>query len=162
CHRLDTDTSGLVLAARTKESFEVLTRALKEGRLDKRYLLVCEARDLPETGSIEIPLAPHPNDRRRGYPCIHPPAIARYGPPPPTTSYRKLREQGGWVLVEARAPKAARHQIRAHFAAIGHPLAGDALYGGAAVAGLGRHALHAHYIAWAGDPRVPALVVRSP
>jgi 23S rRNA pseudouridine1911/1915/1917 synthase len=73
-----------------------------------------------------------------------------------------MRQVGLWQLVEARAPKAMRHQIRAHFAAIGHPLAGDALYGGPAVPGLSRHALHAHYIAWPGDGAVPAFTVRSP
>lgn len=161
-HRLDTDTSGLVVAARTAEAFEVLKTALKEGRLDKRYLLVCDAHDLPETGTIEVPLAPHPKDRRRVYPCVHPRDIARYAPRPATTTYAKLRQTDRWALVEARAPKAARHQLRAHFAAIGHPLAGDALYGGPEVAGLTRHALHAHHVGWSGDARVPAFTVRSP
>jgi 23S rRNA pseudouridine1911/1915/1917 synthase len=162
CHRLDTETSGLVLAARTKEAFEVLTRALKDGRLDKRYLLVCEALDLPETGSIEIPLAPHPKDRRRVYACVHPRDVARYEPRPASTSYTTLRVVGDLALVEARAPKALRHQIRAHFAAIDHPLVGDTLYGGRAIPGLDRQALHAHRIAWGGDAKVPAFSAMSP
>ncbi len=169
-HRLDNETSGLVVAARTQGAFEALRDALREGRLDKRYLLVCEAKDLPETGTIEIPLAPHPKDRRRVYPCVHPRDVVRYAPRPATTTYRVVKtsaaEEGGagprWALVEARAAKAARHQIRAHFAAIGHPLAGDALYGGPAVPGLTRHALHAHYVAWGGEARAPAFCVQSP
>jgi 23S rRNA pseudouridine1911/1915/1917 synthase len=161
-HRLDTETSGLVLAARTAGAFEVLSRALKEGKLDKRYLLVCDALDLPESGTIDIPLAPHPKDRRRVYPCVHPRDVDRYAPRPATTSYKMLAEHGRWALVEARAPKASRHQIRAHFAAMEHPLAGDTLYGGAAVEGLSRHALHAHQITWGGDARVPAFCVTSP
>jgi 23S rRNA pseudouridine1911/1915/1917 synthase len=166
CHRLDTGTSGLVLAARTKQAFETLTHALKEGRLDKRYLVICEAKDLPETGTIDIPLAPHPKDRRRVYPCVHPRDVARYAPRPATTTYTKLSEHGRWALVEVKAPKAARHQIRAHFAAIEHPLAGDVLYGGPEVPELvsgeqGRHALHAHHITWKGDADVPAFTVES-
>jgi 23S rRNA pseudouridine1911/1915/1917 synthase len=168
CHRLDTGTSGLVLAARTTEAFEVLSRALKEGRLDKRYLVICAALDLPESGTIEIPLAPHPKDRRRVYACVHPRDVARLGPRPASTSYQKLREQGPWALVEVKAPKAARHQIRAHFAAIEHPLAGDALYGGPPLPGHvegteegARHALHAHRIVWKGDGAVPAFTVES-
>jgi 23S rRNA pseudouridine1911/1915/1917 synthase len=161
-HRLDTETSGIVVAARTKPAFEALSRALKEGRLDKRYLLVCSAEGLPERGSIEIPLAPHPKDRRRVYACIHPRDVERYSPRPATTSYEIVRAKDGIALVEARAPKAARHQIRAHFAAIGHPLAGDTLYGGAAIEGLTRHALHAHHVAWGGDKDVPAFTVESP
>lgn len=162
CHRLDTETSGLLLAARTEEAFGVLSAALKEGRLDKRYLLVCEGKDLPEVGSIEIPLAPHPKDRRRVYPCVHPRDVARYSPRAASTSYQVIRTVGDWALVEARAPKALRHQIRAHFAAIGHPLAGDTLYGGREVTGLGRHALHAQRIMWGGDAKVPAFTVVSP
>ncbi len=176
CHRLDTGTSGLVLAARTLTAFATLTGALKDGRLDKRYLVICAAADLPESGTIEIPLAPHPKDRRRVYACIHPRDVARLGPRPASTSYQKLREHGPWALVEVKAPKAARHQIRAHFAAIEHPLAGDALYGGpplparadAAPGDDGgapdgaRHALHAHRIVWKGDATVPAFEVVSP
>lgn len=166
CHRLDTGTSGIVLAARTKAAFETLTHALKEGRLDKRYLVICAAKDLPESGTIEIPLAPHPKDRRRVYPCVHPRDVARYAPRPAVTSYIKLKEHGDLALVEVKAPKAARHQIRAHFAAIDHPLAGDTLYGGSPLPGQpvenSRHALHAHHLTWKGDAEVPAFTVESP
>jgi len=163
CHRLDTGTSGLVLAARTPAAFGTLTKALKEGRLDKRYLVICAAADLPEAGTIDIPLAPHPKDRRRVYACVHPRDVARYAPRPASTAYQKLREQGGFALAEVRAPKAARHQIRAHFAAIGHPLLGDALYGGPEAAlSQGRHALHAYWIAWQGDATVPSFTAESP
>ncbi len=158
CHRLDTGTSGIVLAARTAHGVQTLTRALKEGRLDKRYLVICAALDLPESGAIDIPLAPHPKDRRRVYACVHPRDVARYAARPASTEYTRLREHGAWALVEAKAPKAARHQIRAHFAAIEHPLAGDELYGGPPLAApaegaapeaapdAARHALHAHRI----------------
>jgi 23S rRNA pseudouridine1911/1915/1917 synthase len=163
CHRLDTGTSGLVLAARTKEAFEAITGGLREGRVDKRYLLICAAADLPESGTIDVPLAPHPKDRRRVLACVHPRDVARLAPRPASTSYERLREHGPWALVEARAPKAARHQIRAHFAAIDHPLAGDVLYGGEPVPALaGRQALHAHRIVWKGDAAVPAFTVESP
>lgn len=161
-HRLDTETSGLLLVARTAAAFDTLSRALKEGRLDKRYHLLCQGGDLPESGAVEIPLAPHPKDRRRVYPCIHPRDVARYSPRPATTEYTRKRACGDLWLVEARAARASRHQIRAHFAAIGHPLAGDALYGGPAVPGLARHALHAASIVWTGDAVVPAFHVISP
>jgi 23S rRNA pseudouridine1911/1915/1917 synthase len=152
-----------VLAARTPAAFVTLTTALKEGRLDKRYLVVCAAADLPEAGTIDIPLAPHPKDRRRVYPCVHPRDVVRYAPRPASTVYQKLREHGDVALVEVRAPKAARHQIRAHFAAIGHPLLGDALYGGPEAAlSPGRHALHAYRIAWQGDAAVPSFTAESP
>ncbi len=162
CHRLDTDTSGLVLAARDPQTFQTLTTALRDGRLDKRYLLLCAAADLPDKGTIDIPLAPHPKDRKRVLACSHPRDVARNAPRPASTSFEKKSVHGELALVEARAPRALRHQIRAHFAAIEHPLVGDQLYGGPQVPGLARHALHAHRIAWGGDANVPAFVVTSP
>lgn len=168
CHRLDTGTSGLVLAARTQDAFTALRAAIAEGRLDKRYQLLCASDDLPDAGTIEIPLAPHPKDQRRVYPCIHPRDVARYSPRPASTSYRVLERKGLYALVEARATKASRHQIRAHFAAIGHPLAGDVLYGGEAVlassdpASHPRHALHASAITYGGCAKVPAFAAVSP
>jgi 23S rRNA pseudouridine1911/1915/1917 synthase len=162
CHRLDTDTSGLVLAARTPEAFRKLTEALRAGRLDKRYLALVVAEGMPATGTIEIPLASHPKDRRRVLACTHPRDVARLDPRPASTRFEVAREQGGIALVEVRAPRALRHQIRAHLAAFGHPLLGDALYGGEPRPGLTRHALHAHYIAWPGDAELPAFAIRSP
>lgn len=162
CHRLDTDTSGLVLAARSPEAFATLTEGLREGRLDKRYWLIVSADGLPEAGTIDVPLAPHPKDRRRVLACTHPRDVARYAPRPASTSWSRVREAGNLALVEARAPRALRHQIRAHFAAIGHPLVGDSLYGGDVGLGLTRHALHAFRIAWPGDAIVPAFTTTSP
>jgi 23S rRNA pseudouridine1911/1915/1917 synthase len=161
-HRLDTETSGAVVVARTAAAFEALKTALKEGRLEKSYLLVCAELGLPDQGTIEFPIANHPKDQRRVYPCIHPRDVMRYEPRPASTAYRVLRRAGMWALVEAKVDKALRHQIRAHFAAIGHPLAGDELYGGPVIRALGRHALHASRVAFAGDGVVGAFDVEVP
>ncbi|WP_394833243.1 RluA family pseudouridine synthase [Pendulispora rubella] len=160
-HRLDTDTSGLVLAARSQEAFDVLRTALKEDRIDKRYLLLCASADLPDEGSIEFPIANHPKDQRRVYPCIHPRDVMRYAPRPASTSYRVIQRGTPWALVEVTVSRALRHQIRVHFAAIEHPLAGDVLYGGAEIRSLGRHALHASLISFAGGPGVAEFNVTS-
>jgi 23S rRNA pseudouridine1911/1915/1917 synthase len=161
-HRLDTETSGAVVVARTEEAFETLKAALKEGRLDKRYLLVCVAEGLPEEGTIEFPLASHPKDQRRVHACVHPRDVTRLEPRPACTRYRVLQRSGMWALVEARVGKALRHQIRAHLAAIGHPLAGDELYGGPVIRALGRHALHAAQVTYAGGGGVDAFDVSLP
>jgi 23S rRNA pseudouridine1911/1915/1917 synthase len=153
-HRLDTETSGAVVVARTRAAFEALKTALKEGRLDKRYLLVCSSEGLPDEGTIEIPLTNHPKDQRRVLACVHPRDVMRYEPRPAVTRWRIVRRAGPWALVEARVGKALRHQIRAHFAAIGHPLAGDELYGGTVIRALGRHALHAARVAFTGTDGV--------
>lgn len=141
-HRLDTDTSGLVVVARTAEAFETLKDALQSERIAKEYLLVCESEGLPDEGSIEHPIANHPKDKKRVYPCVHPRDVMRYAPRPAVTHYTVERRAGRYALVRATAPRAVRHQIRAHFASIEHPLIGDALYGEAS-SEITRQALHA-------------------
>jgi 23S rRNA pseudouridine1911/1915/1917 synthase len=158
-HRLDTETSGTVVVARTAASFETLKAALKDAKLDKRYLLLCAAEGLPEEGTIELPLANHPKDQRRVFACAHPRDVMRLQPRSAVTRYRVQERAGNWALVEARVGKALRHQIRAHFAAIGHPLAGDELYGGPVIRALGRHALHAARVTYTGSREVPAFDV---
>jgi 23S rRNA pseudouridine1911/1915/1917 synthase len=149
-HRLDTDTSGLLVVARTAHAFERLKVGLKADLLHKSYLLVCREADLPDQGTIEFPIASHPKDQRRVYACIHPRDVARYAPRPARTTYEVVRRGPRWALVRADVARALRHQIRAHFAAIDHPLAGDVLYGGDAVA-LGHHALHAATVRFDDD-----------
>lgn len=149
-HRLDTETSGLVVVARTADAFEALRDALQNERLHKEYLLVCRSDELPDTGTIEIPIANHPKDQKRVYPCVHPRDVMRYAPRPAFTRYSVEKRANGWALVRAEAPRAIRHQLRAHFAAIEHPLAGDELYGGEKIQGLDRHALHAARVAFDG------------
>lgn len=161
-HRLDTETSGAIVVALKAKSFETLKLALKEGRLEKRYLLICTEEGLPEEGTIEFPLANHPKDQRRIYACIHPRDVMRYEPRPAVTRYRVVQRRGPWALVETSVSKALRHQIRAHFAAAGHPLAGDELYGGPVVRELGRHALHASRVAYLGGGGVDAFDVSVP
>jgi 23S rRNA pseudouridine1911/1915/1917 synthase len=157
-HRLDTQTSGLVVVALSARAFDTLNRALGTEQLSKRYLAIVDG-DLGAEGSIDWPLAPDPHRKGR---------VAAYPTPPrgyfreATTRYRVLEERDGRKLVELEVARAFRHQVRAHLAALGAPLVGDTLYGGAPWPGGGeRHALHASYVAWAGDPMVPSFRVES-
>jgi 23S rRNA pseudouridine1911/1915/1917 synthase len=162
-HRLDTETSGLVVVARTKPAFEALKNALRDERIEKSYLLVCASEGLPDEGTIEYPIANHPKDQKRVYPCIHPRDVMRYAPRPATTHYTVEKRAGKWALVRAHAARAVRHQLRAHFSALGHPLAGDTLYGGEATPGLERHALHAATVSFdGGGDAALAFKVESP
>lgn len=147
-HRLDTQTSGLIVAARDPETFERLVDGLRRGLLKKRYLAVVAGHGLPDAGHIDRPLCPDPREYGRVM-------VAGEDAPyqhPARTTYRVVARGPRFALVELEAPRAFRHQIRVHLAAIGHPIAGDRLYGGPAAPALGeRHALHASYVAWAGD-----------
>jgi 23S rRNA pseudouridine1911/1915/1917 synthase len=158
-HRLDTDTSGLLVVARTVEAFEQLKVGLKADRMRKSYQLVCKEADLPDRGTIEFPIVSHPKDQRRVYACIHPRDVARYSPRPARTAYEVTKRGATWALVGVEVARALRHQIRVHFAAIEHPLAGDVLYGGEAV-DLGHHALHASRVAFE-DPTLGFDVTSS-
>jgi 23S rRNA pseudouridine1911/1915/1917 synthase len=158
-HRLDNETSGLVIVARTPAAFEALARALRHGRITKRYLAITAARDLPASGVVEGALGPDPTrkGRVRGVP-----EPEREYSRAATTRYRVLATTAELTLVELEAARAFRHQIRAHLAAIGAPLVGDALYGGRAWPGMGaRHALHASYVAWAGERTLPSFELNA-
>ena len=158
-HRLDTGTSGLLVAARTQTAFEVLQRALREGRLHKRYLAIVAAAGLADAGTIAKPIAPHPRSARRVVVCED---ASVPGARPAETHWRVVERTGTWALVQIEVSRAVRHQIRVHFAALGHPLAGDAVYDGPRCRGLhAGHALHASYVAWAGDRAVPAFEVEA-
>jgi 23S rRNA pseudouridine1911/1915/1917 synthase len=158
-HRLDTDTSGLLVAARTARAFEALSGALSRGELDKRYLAIIERGDLPDDGSIELGLAPDP--RKKGRVRIQSGERGGYSHPA-TTRYRVLQRTKRACLLEVVATPAFRHQVRAHLATIGAPLIGDELYGGTAWPGaVPRHALHASYVAWAGDGTLPSFEVEA-
>lgn len=157
-HRLDTQTSGLIVAARTSVVFEHMRNALASGQLKKRYYAVVAARGLPAEGLIDDPIAPHPRDDRR----VMVGRTRNESRSTAPTSWRKIRATEQWALLEVEVSRAMRHQIRAHLASIGHPIAGDTLYGGEASSVLqSRHALHASYVAWAGDEVVLGFEVED-
>lgn len=158
-HRLDTRTSGLVIAARNTPAFEVLRDALRAHRLDKRYLAIVEAAGLPDGARIELPLALDPAGSGR----VLAVAPGANGATPCLSHVRVLERRGRFALVDVQASRAFRHQVRVHLAASGWPIAGDREYGGARREALaGRHALHASHVAWIGDERVPGFAVDSP
>lgn len=178
-HRLDTDTSGLVIVARSQAAFDELKAALREGRVEKHYLAivapgsgsgraasVASEGALADSGTIDVPIAPHPKDKRRVFACVHPRDVHRLKPRDAQTEYRVVKrwetaDGDARVLVDATASKALRHQIRVHFAAVGAPLVGDGLYGGPSAPELGRHALHASKVAYGGGKVVKPFVVEA-
>ncbi|MGI9168857.1 MAG: RluA family pseudouridine synthase [Caulobacteraceae bacterium] len=160
-HRLDRDTSGVILTARTAPAAAFLGKAMMARRIAKTYLaIVAPGAPSPATGSIEAPLRRHEEGREayvRVCAADHPAAQSA------VTRYRTLAAGGGGALVEL-APRTGRmHQIRVHLASIGRPIAGDARYGGAlALAGVAvpRAMLHAAALTFphpaGGETRIAA------
>lgn len=158
-HRLDNDTSGVILAARTTEAHHALREEFSRGRAVKRYLALVLGRP-PAKGRIDLSIAHHPRKKRKMIACASAKeARAWKGRPAATTFSVKARyehlERGHpplpYALLEVVIKSGARHQVRVHLASIGHPISGDALYQSARLRaedrlGSPRHLLHASQI----------------
>ncbi|MEQ8892539.1 MAG: RluA family pseudouridine synthase [Sandaracinaceae bacterium] len=147
-HRLDNDTSGLLVAARSQAAFDRLRALLTEGAIEKGYQALVDGY-VQAPMEIDHPIAPHPSDPRRVHVCLDHADRRLPAARAARTELARGERAGAATLLEVHAPVAVRHQIRAHLAAVGHPLVGDWLYGGSGIDQLGRHFLHASTIALA-------------
>lgn len=120
-HRLDKDTSGLLVVAKNEGAHRSLSRQLKERQVRKVYLALVQGRLEPAQGVIDAPVGRHPYRRQRM-------AVVATGREA-QTRYRVLRYLADCTLVEASPVTGRTHQIRVHLAAVGHPVVGDAVYG---------------------------------
>lgn len=122
-HRLDKDTSGLLVVAKTEEAYLALVEALRERRVTRVYHALVWGDPGPNHGWIELPIGRDPKDRKRM-------AVVRQGGRPARTRWRVLERFGVVTLLEARLETGRTHQIRVHLAAVRHPVVGDPVYGG--------------------------------
>ncbi len=139
-HRLDKDTSGLLVIGRTLSAVADLQRQMQGRLTEKRYWLLVRGGIDEDEGIIDRPIGRDPRNRQRM-------AIQADGRSSQTHFW--VRERfSGWTYLEALLMTGRTHQLRVHFASIGHPVAGDATYGGrgVALAGLQRQFLHAHLL----------------
>ncbi|MBL9039355.1 MAG: RluA family pseudouridine synthase [Archangium sp.] len=143
CHRLDVETSGVMVAAKTREAWLAVREQFSgdgsggsgPGSIDKRYLALVDG-PIADEGTIDVGLAHHGDHVRV---AVLPTDDAR----PARSHFTVERRAGTRALVSVRIETGVLHQVRAHLAAIGAPIAGDALYGGKALPALERFFLHA-------------------
>ena len=153
-HRLDRNTSGLIVIAKNKNAHLHLIKQFSERKAEKHYTALVRGPMFEDQGTIETLIGRDPGNKKRQktYSSIDP-AARRRNLKPALTAWRVLKNFQEWSLIEASPKTGRRHQIRVHLASIGHPLAGDNLYGFKDTpipGGLTRHFLHASYLKFTG------------
>ena len=152
-HRLDKDTSGLMIAAKTQDAHHRLSQQIKDRAVKKGYLALVEGMPTPESGEIDVPIGRDPRRRTR--------MAVTVGGRESRTGYSLLERAGAYSLLELQLHTGRTHQARVHLAWLGHPLLGDAVYGKRSPL-LPRHFLHAHRLAFAHPSTREALEFHSP
>jgi 23S rRNA pseudouridine1911/1915/1917 synthase len=154
-HRLDIETSGVLLAARDRRTWEAVRALFRERAVDKRYWALV-AGPIGDAGAIELPL------RHKGESRVEPALDGGEPGREALSEFRVLGRSGELALVEVKILTGVLHQVRAHLAAIGAPVVGDALYGGRQLAGLRRFFLHARVLGLVHPETKASLHVESP
>jgi 23S rRNA pseudouridine1911/1915/1917 synthase len=153
-HRLDRDTSGLLVVARSEEVHAALKAMLKRREITREYLALVEGRPAARVGTIDAPLGRDRRVRTRISTETDEPREA-------ITHFEAEETFPAHTLLRVRLETGRTHQIRAHLKAIGHPLAGDPEYGRKGELGLARQFLHAYRLAFAHPVTGAAIDVRS-
>lgn len=154
-HRLDRDTSGLMVVARSEEVHRLLQEALRKRLIQREYLALVEGVPPARTGTIEAPIGRHPRVRTRM-------AVGGSGAREARTHFALERRLGGVSLLRLTLDTGRTHQIRVHLQAIGHPVCGDPEYGTPGVLGLKRQFLHAARLSFEHPVTGERIDVRSP
>lgn len=161
-HRIDKDTSGLIVAAKTDRAHEGLARQFADHSIERRYLAITAGTPAPPAGTVDAPLARSPTNRKKV-------AIVAAGKRA-VTHYRTLQRLRDAALVECRLETGRTHQVRVHMASLGHALLGDPVYGRARqghrkvldAIGFARQALHAARLGFVHPVTAARLAFDSP
>jgi 23S rRNA pseudouridine1911/1915/1917 synthase len=154
-HRLDRDTSGLLVVSRSDEAHRLLQEALAGRRIEREYIALVEGRPPARGGMIEAPIGRDPRVRTRM-------AVGGVSPREARTHFTLERALAGTSLLRLRLETGRTHQIRVHLQAIGHPVCGDPEYGTPGLLGLERQFLHATRLSFEHPFTGAAVEVLSP
>jgi len=154
-HRLDRDTSGVMVVAKSLSTMQALVRAIAAREVQRTYRAIAWGAVKADEQDIDAPIGRDPRSRIRM-------AVLASGKPSRTTVQVLQRSAQGHSALECRLHTGRTHQIRVHLAHVGHPLVADALYGGAAALGLCRQALHAWRLTFAHPVSGAPIEVEEP
>jgi 23S rRNA pseudouridine1911/1915/1917 synthase len=154
-HRLDRDTSGLLVVSRSEQAHGLLQKAISERKVEREYLALVDGRPPARSGTIEAPIGRDPRVRTRM-------AVGGTSPRDARTHFTLERALPETTLLRLRLDTGRTHQIRVHLQAIGHPVTGDPEYGIAGRLGLERQFLHATRLAFAHPITDEPIEVLSP
>ena len=158
-HRLDKDTSGLMLVARSRAAMDALVGMIAQRTVQRQYLALAHGPWIgPTVRAVDAPIGRDPRNRLRM--AVRPRAEA--GAKEALTTIERLDSNAAFSLVRCSLHTGRTHQIRVHMASIGHPLAGDETYGGQREGIIGRQALHAYLLRLPHPLDARALVFEQP
>lgn len=153
-HRIDRDTSGLLVAAKNDKAHIALAAQLEDHSLSRIYECVTMGSLREDEGTIDAPMGRHPVDRKRM-------AVIPHGKRA-VTHYTVLNRYSGFTHAQCRLETGRTHQIRVHMAYIGHPLLGDGVYGGREIKSLAGQCLHARQLTFVHPRTGERMTVEAP
>ncbi len=155
-HRIDRDTSGLIIAAKNDAAHLALAAQLEDHSLYREYHAIAVGGFREDAGTVDAPVARHPVDRKKM-------AVDRVNGKNAVTHWRVLERYSGYTYLQCRLETGRTHQIRVHLASLGHPLLGDTVYGAKKpVPGLAGQCLHARKLTFTHPRSGEEMTVECP